>query len=211
MDKAAVQNTSGSNPCTVTDVEETKIMIRILPIWLTLIFPSTLLSQGGTLFIKQGMSLNRHMGSNFQIPPASLAVFLPVLMLLVLIIYDRLLVPVCRRFTGNPRGITILQRMGVGMVLYTIAMVAAVITEMKRLDVVKSHGLAGDANAIVPRSMFILLPQYGVMGIAEAFLEVGKLEFFYDQAPESMQSLGTSLYAASLGVGAFSTVLYSPL
>ncbi|GLJ35401.1 hypothetical protein SUGI_0711950 [Cryptomeria japonica] len=93
--------------------------------------------------------------------------------------------------------------MGVGIVLYTISMVVAVITEIKRLDVVKSHELPDDANAFVPWSIFILLPQFSIMGMAEASLEVAKLEFFNDQAPESMQSLGTSLYAASLVVGAF--------
>lgn len=203
MDKAAVQNTSGSSPCTVTDVEETKLMLRIFPIWLAVIFPSTLLTQSATLFVKQGMTLHRNIGPNFEIPAASIGFFLQLSMLLSLVFYDRILVPVCRRFTGNPRGITILQRMGIGMIIYTIDMGVAAITEMKRLDVIKSHGLADDANAIVPRSIFILLPQFGLMGIAETFLEVAKLEFFYDQAPESMQSLGTSLYAASLGVGAF--------
>ncbi|GLJ35399.1 hypothetical protein SUGI_0711930 [Cryptomeria japonica] len=203
IDKAAVENNSGSNPCTVTDVEETKLVLRILPIWLTLILPSSLLTQCSTLFVKQGMTLDRHLGPNFEIPAASIGFLLQISMLLVLLIYNRFLVPVCRRFTGNPRGITILQRIGVGMVLYTFAMAAAVITEIKRLGVIKSHGLADKANAIVPRSIFTLLPQFSIIGVAEGFLEVAKLEFFYDQAPESMQSLGNSLYATSLGVGAF--------
>ena len=41
------------------------------------------------------------------------------------------------------------------------------------------------------------------MGIADAFLVVAKLEFFYDQAPESMKSLGTSYSLTSLGIGNF--------
>ena len=41
------------------------------------------------------------------------------------------------------------------------------------------------------------------MGVADAFLEVAKLEFFYDQAPESMKSLGTSYSLTSLGMGNF--------
>ncbi|GLJ35397.1 hypothetical protein SUGI_0711900 [Cryptomeria japonica] len=203
MDKASLGNTPGSNPCTVTDVEETKLVIRILPIWLTLILPCSLLIQCSTLFIKQGMTLDRHLGPKFEIPAASIGFLLQVSMLLVLLIYNRFLVPVFRRLTGNPRGITILQRIGVGMVLYTIAMVAAMLTEIKRLGVIKSHGLADNANATLPRSIFILLPQFCIIGVAEGFLEVAKLEFFYDQAPDSMQGFGNSLHAATLGVGAF--------
>ncbi|CAI9776012.1 unnamed protein product [Fraxinus pennsylvanica] len=41
------------------------------------------------------------------------------------------------------------------------------------------------------------------MGTADAFLEVAKIEFFYDQAPESMKSLGTSYSMTSLGAGNF--------
>lgn len=41
------------------------------------------------------------------------------------------------------------------------------------------------------------------MGMADSFLEVAKLEFFYDQAPESMKSLGTSYSTTSLAIGNF--------
>ncbi|KAH9318963.1 hypothetical protein KI387_020732, partial [Taxus chinensis] len=206
MDKACVKTGRVSDRCTVTDVEETKLMIRVLPIGLTAIFPSTLLQQSGTLFVKQATTLDRQMGPNFQIPAASIGAFLQISLLLSLIIYDRFLVPTCRRFTGNPRGITILQRMGIGMILYSVAMVAAMITELKKIDVIKSHRLQDKSNAIVPRTIFTLLPQFIIMGIAEGFLEVGRTEFFYDQAPESMRSLGIALALASIGVGAFSSL-----
>uniref|UniRef100_A0A0A8XQD7 Major facilitator superfamily (MFS) profile domain-containing protein n=1 Tax=Arundo donax TaxID=35708 RepID=A0A0A8XQD7_ARUDO len=39
------------------------------------------------------------------------------------------------------------------------------------------------------------------MGLADAFLVVGKIEFFYDQAPESMKSLGTAMSLTAYGVG----------
>jgi peptide/histidine transporter 3/4 len=48
------------------------------------------------------------------------------------------------------------------------------------------------------------------MGTADAFLEVAKIEFFYDQAPESMKSIGTSYSSTTLGIGNFiSTFLLS--
>ena len=41
------------------------------------------------------------------------------------------------------------------------------------------------------------------MGIADSFVEVGKLEFFYNQAPKSMQRIGTAMFASSMGIGNF--------
>ncbi|XP_059064513.1 protein NRT1/ PTR FAMILY 5.2-like [Cryptomeria japonica] len=201
IDKAAFLNSRHSNACSVTDVEEAKQVIRVLPIWLTVIFPSTIVVQGLSLFIKQAMTMDRHMGSNFEIPPGSIGVFFQIPLLFTIPIYDRLLIPLLRRFTGYPRGITILQRIGVGMMLQSIALVAAVLTEIVRLDVVESHGIAYDKDAIVPLSFLILIPQLVIMG--EAMVEVGKLEFFYDQAPESMRSMGSAIYAASNGIGSF--------
>ncbi|KAF7847722.1 hypothetical protein BT93_L2693 [Corymbia citriodora subsp. variegata] len=40
-------------------------------------------------------------------------------------------------------------------------------------------------------------------GVANAFLEAAKLEFFYDQAPEGMKSLRTSYYTTGMGIGNF--------
>jgi hypothetical protein len=37
--------------------------------------------------------------------------------------------------------------------------------------------------------------------LADAFLVVGKIEFFYEQAPESMKSLGTAMSLVAYGVG----------
>ena len=41
------------------------------------------------------------------------------------------------------------------------------------------------------------------MGVANTFVELAKIEFFYDQAPEGMKSIGTSYGTSSLGIGSF--------
>ncbi|KAJ0970423.1 hypothetical protein J5N97_023300 [Dioscorea zingiberensis] len=212
LNKAAVKDGVAETPwmlCTVTQVEEAKQMIKMLPVLLVTFIPSVMTAQINTLFIKQGSTLDRSMGPGFQIPAASLTAFVTIFMLLSLLIYDRIFVPAIRRYTKNPRGITLLQRMGIGLVLHIIIMLTASITERKRLSVVEQHGLA-DKKAMVPITIFILLPQFALMGVADTFVDVAKLEFFYDQAPESMKSLGTSYFTTSLGVGNFlSSILLS--
>lgn len=59
-------------------------------------------------------------------------------------------------------------------------------------------------------NVFVLLPQYIFLGAAEVFTSVGALEFFYDQAPDSMRSLGTAIFLSTVGIGNFmSSVILS--
>ncbi|KAB1219318.1 Protein NRT1/ PTR FAMILY 5.3 [Morella rubra] len=143
----------------------------------------------------------RRIGS-FEIPAASLGVFVTLSMLVTIVLYDRFFVKIMRRWTKNPRGITLLQRMGIGIVTIIIVMTVASLTERYRLSMAKEHGLVENGGQ-VPLTVFILFPQYVLMGIADATLDVAKIEFFYDHAPESMKSLGTSYHTTSLGVGNF--------
>lgn len=54
----------------------------------------------------------------------------------------------------------------------------------------------------VPQSIFILLPQFVLMGTADMFISVPKLEFFNDQALEIMKSWA-SYSMTSIGVRNF--------
>ncbi|XP_023540279.1 protein NRT1/ PTR FAMILY 5.2-like [Cucurbita pepo subsp. pepo] len=204
LNKAAIR-TGSTEPwklCSVTQVEETKQILKMIPILVCTFIPSTMLAQTHTLFIKQGTTLDRSVGSHFQIPPASLSAFVTISMLLSVVIYDRIFVKIMQRLTKNPRGITLLQRMGIGMILHTMIMTIASRVERRRLYVARENGLVQNGGEI-PLTIFSLLPQFMLMGTADAFTEVAKIEFFYDQAPESMKSLGTSYSMTSLGVGNF--------
>lgn len=203
LNKACVK-TGSKDPwmlCSVTQVEETKQMLRMIPILIATFVPSTMIAQINTLFVKQGTTLDRGIGS-FNIPPASLTGFVTISMLVSVVLYDRFFVTITRRLTKNPRGITLLQRMGIGLIFHIFIMMVASLVERRRLSVAKDHGVV-ESGGQVPLSILILLPQFILMGTADAFLEVAKIEFFYDQAPESMKSLGTSYSMTSLGIGNF--------
>ncbi|XP_066384313.1 protein NRT1/ PTR FAMILY 5.2-like [Miscanthus floridulus] len=206
LSKAAVKTGGGEDRwslSTVTQVEETKQMLKMLPVLAITFVPSAMMAQINTLFVKQGTTLDRHIGPDFEIPPASLQGFVTISMLVAIVLYDRVFMPFARRITGNPRGISLLQRMSVGLVIHIIIMGIASVTERHRLAVAHEHGLYDSKNTTIPLTIFVLLPQFVLMGVADAFLEVAKIEFFYDQAPEGMKSLGTSYSMTSLGIGNF--------
>ncbi|CAN6321532.1 unnamed protein product [Urochloa humidicola] len=203
LNKAAVKDARSParwNLCTVTQVEETKQIVKVVPLLVTTFVPCTLIAQTNTLFVKQGATMNRHMGPHFQIPPASLGAFVTLTMLISIVVYDRVFVPSVRRYTRNPRGITILKRMGIGMFLQVVTMGIASATENRRLAYARRHGLDATGGEL-GLTIFVLLPQFMLFGLADAFLVVGKIEFFYDQAPESMKSLGTAMSLTAYGIG----------
>lgn len=203
LNKACVQTgtTSPWKLCSVTQVEETKQMLRMIPILIATFVPSCMMAQINTLFVKQGTTLDRSIGS-FKIPAASLSGFVTISMLVSVVLYDRFFVKIMQRWTKNPRGVSLLQRMGIGLIFHIVIMTVASFTERWRLRVAREHNLV-ESGGQIPMTIFILLPQFLLMGTADAFLEVAKIEFFYDQAPESMKSLGTSYSMTTLGVGNF--------
>ncbi|WZY78256.1 hypothetical protein YC2023_024640 [Brassica napus] len=205
LDKASLKTgiTGQWNLCTTTEVEETKQMLNMLPVMCVTFVPSAMIAQINTLFVKQGTTLNARIIGNFSIPPASISAFVTVSLLVSIVLYDRVFVKIARKFTGNPRGITLLQRMGTGLIFHMLVMTVASFTERYRLKVAADHGLIHQTGVKLPLTIFVLLPQFVLMGMADAFLVVAKLEFFYDQAPESMKSLGTSYSLTSLGIGNF--------
>lgn len=190
------------SPCSVTQVEGTELVFGMIIIWLVTLIPSTIWAQINTLFVKQGTTLDRSLGRSFRIPAASLGSFVTLSMLLSVPMYDRYFVPFMRKKTGNPRGITLLQRIGIGYVIQMIAIAIAYAVEVKRMHVIRLHHASGPKE-VVPMSIFWLLPQYILIGIADVFNAIGLLEFFYDQSPEDMQSLGTTFFTSGIGVWNF--------
>ncbi|CAM6117944.1 unnamed protein product [Calypogeia fissa] len=184
---------------TVTQVEEVKILIRLLPILFTTFLFWTVYAQMTTFTVEQAVVMDRKLSKNFEIPPASIAVFLQLSILTMVVVYDQVFVRVMRHYTGKMQGITTLQRIGVGLVLSFLAMIAAALIEEKRRRTIRHLG----SNAHI--SVFWLLPQYFFVGTGEAFTYIGQLEFFYGESPSSMRSIGTALCLCTMSVGFYSS------
>lgn len=101
--------------------------------------------------------------------------------------------------TTTKTGFSSLQRIGIGLFLSAFGMAAASLGEVKRLSVAKS---AGD-KTIIPLSVYILIPQFLLVGSGEAFIYSGQLDFFITQAPKGMKTLSTGLFLTTLSLGFF--------
>jgi solute carrier family 15 (peptide/histidine transporter), member 3/4 len=125
--QAAVRNNGGL-------VKEAKAIIHLFPIWVACLLYAVAYSQSSTFFTKQATTLDRQIGRHFQVPPAALHSFINITIVVIIPIYDRVLVPVSRRYSSKPSGITMLQRIGTGMFLSLLSMVIAALVENQSCD-----------------------------------------------------------------------------
>lgn len=186
--------------CTVTQVEEVKCILRLLPIWLCTILYSVVFTQMASLFVEQGAAMRTHIAS-FHIPPASMSSFDILSVAAFIFIYRRVLDPLFARLKkkSNPKGLTELQRMGIGLVIAITAMVSAGIVECFRLKYARKD--CSNCESASSLSIFWQIPQYVLIGASEVFMYVGQLEFFNGQAPDGLKSFGSALCMTSISLG----------
>ncbi|DBA89647.1 hypothetical protein WJX79_009961 [Trebouxia sp. C0005] len=199
---------------TAAQVEEVRMVMRMLPIFFTTILFWTIYCQMGSFFVEQGTQMDRRLFGKIQIPAASLALFNTISIIALIPVYDRVLVPGLRYFGKK---ITLLQRIGWGLLVCVMAMVAAAAVEWYRLKLyhegkvlpaldgnqaqsILSHR---DGSGIVDMNVFWQVPQYLLVGLSEVLASIGQLEFFYDQAPDVMRSCSMALQLLSVAAGSY--------
>ncbi|KAL5862462.1 hypothetical protein ACOSQ4_003758 [Xanthoceras sorbifolium] len=211
LDRAAVkssddhieeENIDGNNPwrlCTVTQVEEVKCILRLLPIWLCTILYSVVFTQMASLFVEQGAAMKTNI-SNFHIPAASMSSFDILSVAAFIFIYRRVLDPLVASLKKTKsKGLTELQRMGIGLVIAIVAMVSAGVVEVFRLKYANKECISCENSSSL--SIFWQIPQYMLIGASEVFMYVGQLEFFNGQAPDGLKSFGSALCMTSISLG----------
>lgn len=191
--------------CRVTEVEATKITIRMIPLWMTFIICGVVSAIGDTYFLEQATTLNPKLG-RIKVP-----------LIFFLWFYDqsknlfsKLFVMVgtkiirhstsCRRYVP-PIGVA------VAMVFSILCCIAASKIETRRLRIVKSHGLIDKPDDRVPMTIFWLLPQFALLGALDGIREWSVPYLVSDQAPPSMITYFNYLQLGVFGVGFMGSAL----
>ncbi|KAL5226594.1 hypothetical protein ABZP36_014859 [Zizania latifolia] len=113
-----VDGSSDGRLCTVDQVEQLKSAIRVMPIWPSTIFLALAMNQ--YFAVPQAEKMDRRVGAaGFRMPSGSFALFNMATMSLWSGSYDRWIAPALRRLTGNPRGLSMKQRIGGGLLFGT--------------------------------------------------------------------------------------------
>ncbi|KAM0016696.1 putative proton-dependent oligopeptide transporter family, PTR2 family proton/oligopeptide symporter [Helianthus debilis subsp. tardiflorus] len=183
LDKAALRldaNTSPWHLCTVTQVEEVKILLKLIPIPTCTIMLSVVLTEYLTLSVQQAYTLNTHIG-RLKLPVTCMPVFPGLSIFLLLSLYYTVFVPISRRITHHPRGASQLQRVGLGLAISILSVGWAGVFERYRRNYAIRQGYEVSFLSPMP----------------------GLLEFLYEEAPDAMKSIGSAYAAVAGGLGCF--------
>ncbi|KAG9139462.1 hypothetical protein Leryth_020700 [Lithospermum erythrorhizon] len=195
LDEKDVENPWST--CTVTQVEEVKCILRLLPIWICTIIYSVVFTQMSSIFVEQGAAMKTKIG-NFKIPPASMSGF-DIFSVAVFIFFYRFVIDPLVAKSRKSRSLSELERMGIGLIIAMLSMVAAAMVEHFRLRYANNECANCEGSSSL--SIFWQVPQYALVGASEVFMYVGQLEFFNKQAPDGLKSFGSALTMTSMSFG----------
>ncbi|CAL5415071.1 unnamed protein product [Camellia sinensis] len=192
--------------CTVDEVEETKHLLRMVPISATFLLYGVIKSNSNTFFIAQGNAMDRTF--HFVLQKKQHQIQLPIQIFLLMagfancavkplyrIVFERRIERMNGRYSAG-------MKVGLGMVAALACCRVAWWVENKRLKALTEHGLSGNPDAIAPISVFWLSPQFVLMGIMDGLALGGMEDFFKYQVPESIRkSYALVLTEAVIGGG----------
>ena len=162
-------------------VEEVRLVVRMAPVFWTTAFYWAIYAQMGSFFVEQGAAMDRWTpvpwgdgrGQGFTVPAASLALFNTVAIIALVPLYDRGLTPLLEKYG---RKLTLLQRIGWGLVLCAAAMAAAAGVEATRLAAVRDGRIVrGTHGRVAAVSVYWQVPQYLLVGASEVLTSIGQV------------------------------------
>ncbi|KAH6827942.1 hypothetical protein C2S53_013410 [Perilla frutescens var. hirtella] len=186
-------DTSCLGVCTAAEVEEAKIAVRMVPMWMTFIVCGIVSSIGDTYFVEQSNNMKRNIGK-LTLPPQILK-----------LVKDRtggFLSLLAGSYILNSPNIKA-PRNGIiaAMVFSVLCCITAAKMENKRLKVIRNHGLLDKPDDDVPMSIYWLIFQFVLLAGLDSFLEKSVAKFYKDQAPPSMTNYLQNFVRAVSGLG----------
>ncbi|KAK8613185.1 hypothetical protein V6N13_100955 [Hibiscus sabdariffa] len=179
--------------CRVTEVEETKLVIRSMAICSFFIICGLVSAIGHTYFISQANHLKRH-----KLP----LLLLPLFCELWKSNYGHLFSKCGPSSRYHPPiGIA------VSMVFAILCCITAAKVETRRLDVVKRHGLVDKPDDEIPFYIGNLIPQFALLGALDGIFELSVASSIIKQVPPTMSPYLKWLGEGIHGVGIINSVL----
>ncbi|KAG7574037.1 Proton-dependent oligopeptide transporter family [Arabidopsis suecica] len=183
--------------CRVTEVEQTKSVIRTVPLFATSLISGIVFSLGNTFFLEQANHMDSKFGS-WNLPLPLLLLFSEAARLgsreLCVMAAKRHAIdlPESPKQTKTPYGIP------VSIILSIFCCSIAAHVESRRLKVVRTQGLLYET---APMSVFWLLPQYILLGSITGIYENSFALYLEETVPEELSQYMVLFNVGVCGVG----------
>ncbi|KAI4326645.1 hypothetical protein MLD38_031935 [Melastoma candidum] len=185
--------------CSVQQVERLKCLLSLVPVWVSGIGCFLAMDQQNTFGILQLIQMNKSVGKHFEIPPGWMALTSMLTLSAWILIYEQVYIPQAKKFSKRKSGrLTIKRRIEIGIMMSILCMIVAGSIETKRRKSALQNG-----SYESPLHVILLLPQFMLSGMIEAFALVAILEFLTTTLPESMRTVGGAVFFLSLSIGSY--------
>ncbi|KAE8719431.1 Protein NRT1/ PTR FAMILY 2.8 [Hibiscus syriacus] len=184
--------------CSVQQVEKLKMLLAMIPVWITGIGCFMTMDQQGSIGILQAIQTNNTIGSSFKVPPGWLGLSSMITLAVWIFIYEMLWVFQTKRITGKAKRLSMAQRINIGLVFAMACSIVAALIEKQRRKAALQRG-----SFESPMSIIMMLPQFALSGLVEAFVAVAVMEYLTTQLPESMRTVAGAIFFISLSVASF--------
>ncbi|XP_010514895.1 PREDICTED: protein NRT1/ PTR FAMILY 2.5-like [Camelina sativa] len=176
--------------CSVQEVEDFKIVLRLLPLWAAEMFLATPVGVQMSMTVLQALVMDRELSPHFKVSAGSLQVIVFLSGCVFIMLNNWTIYPLYKKLIR--KRLTPLQQVGIGHVFTILSMAVSALVEAKRLKTVDDNGH--------PMSVLWLVPALVLVGIGEAFHFPANVAVFYGEFPESLKNTATSLTSVVIGI-----------
>ncbi|KAH3765290.1 POT family MFS transporter [Pelomyxa schiedti] len=167
-------------------VEDVKMALRVLSIFLTLPLFWGIFFQINSLWIFQASDMDCNIGG-WVLPYAEVGCLNSISDVILIPIFDRIVYPLCKRLGMK---VTPLRKMVSGLCATVAAVLVAGLVQL---------AIERNPDDLLPVSLII--PQYVIVSIAEVLLSVTAYDFAYSEAPSTMRGFLTSMWFLTIALG----------
>ncbi|CAG7870014.1 unnamed protein product [Brassica rapa] len=125
--------------CSVQEVEDFKAVLRLLPLWLSIIFISIPIAVQSSLMVLQALVTDRVLSPHFKVSAGSIQVIAIIFSCIFIIMNNWFFYPMYHKLTNKV--MTPLQKIGMGHVFTILSMAISAVVESKRLKTVQNEHL----------------------------------------------------------------------
>jgi solute carrier family 15 (oligopeptide transporter), member 1 len=171
-------------------VADTKTVLKVIKIFLTLPIYFALYNQYSSRWIFQATQMNGDLGF-FTIKPDQMSIFMTISIIVLIPLFDSFFYPILAKVGVK----TELQKIGIGYVVCALSFIMAAFVEW-RIESSNVH-------------MLWLLPQLFLLAASDVFVWISAVNFAYTQAPDNMKSVITSFVFLTVALGSLIVMIVS--
>ncbi|KAL0761938.1 hypothetical protein Bca101_078088 [Brassica carinata] len=184
--------------CSLQQVKNLKCVTAVLPVWVTGIACFMLTDQQNIYGILQAIQMDKTFGHNFNVPAGWMNLVSMITLAIWISLYECVILPIARQITGRKQRLTMKQRIQIGIVMGIACMIVAGFLEKDRRASALKNG-----SFVSPVSIVMLLPQFVLAGLTEAFSAVALMEFLTVKMPEHMRAVAGAIFFLSSSVASY--------